>query len=432
MLMKNSETQNNLTPNQPHAASNYLNFGVCVFALLLIFVIATSDVSFLAKFAVFVMVIVGYAVYFWLFQLPQALKPTNPVFVEEKEPTQIISEFDEEIENKLFALEEASQFFGASLKADDMFRLVSSRINEMITFKTCALFLGDIKNPNLKIIFSTGENASSLVNMEIKSSIGLAGRSFSSKTCQIERDNFLDNDLFGKEFFSNIGSAIAAPLFQNSEIFGVLQLFGGKEDIYGESSLKLLEAICERFSPLILSSIAFEKNLSNALTDSLTNLPNERAYFLVLENQIAESQRNRDERPLSVLAIDIKNFGEINRNYGHSTGDSILLFAADLVKTQLRGMDFLARSSSDEFLVVLPTASEETTLEIASRLEQVFKTSPFGVSGENKILIQLNHGCATFWKDGETAAELLKIAQIRKKQSKTPGGVKIIRFPSAK
>ncbi|MCV5943055.1 GGDEF domain-containing protein, partial [Escherichia coli] len=79
---------------------------------------------------------------------------------------------------------------------------------------------------------------------------------------------------------------------------------------------------------LFLGSLAYEKSLSSALTDPLTKLPNERAFFLVLENQLAESQRFRDERPLTVLAVDIRDFEEINRDYGHSTGDRVLSFAA--------------------------------------------------------------------------------------------------------
>ena len=121
-----------------------------------------------------------------------------------------------------------------------------------------------------------------------------------------------------------------------------------------------------------MSSMSFERSLTNALTDTLTNLPNERAFYLVLENQIAESQRNRDERPLTILTVDIKNFTELNQNFGHAAGDQILAFAANLIKAQLRQMDFLARSQNDEFLAVLPTASDEIAMEIIERIEKAF------------------------------------------------------------
>ncbi|MEO6052250.1 MAG: hypothetical protein ABIP78_13095 [Pyrinomonadaceae bacterium] len=69
----------------------------------------------------------------------------------------------------------------------------------------------------------------------------------------------------------------------------------------------LFEAVGTRVSPLMLASIAFERSHANGLTDVTTELPNQRAFYLILENQIAEAQRKREDRPLTILAIDIQN-----------------------------------------------------------------------------------------------------------------------------
>nr|HMS41193.1 GGDEF domain-containing protein [Pyrinomonadaceae bacterium] len=188
-------------------------------------------------------------------------------------------------------------------------------------------------------------------------------------------------------------------------------------------------AVGERVAPLILNALAFERNLFNALTDTLTSLPNERAFFLILENQIAESQRKREERPLSLLSIDISDFNELNQQYGHATGDKILAFTADIIKRQLRKMDFLARSGNDEFLAVLPTANENTTLEIIERLERTFQTAPFEISEGKKQFLKLNIGAAIVFKHGDTAAELLQNARLKKITAKAGHEAKIIWFP---
>lgn len=429
--MENSEPFNKPSTKATKSAPNYVDFGISFLALVFVFIATTFLPGFLIKAAAFSLVLFFWAFFYWLFNSREIRSRIYGSKIDpEMNGAGII--FDDQIENRLLALEEANQFFGASLKADDMFRLVSSRVNEIIPFESCAIFLFESDEPKLKIVFSAGKKASFLANVEIGTAQGLAGKAFSSKKCLAENHQFSDQDLFAKEFLADIDSVVAAPLFRDSEIFGVLELFGGKQSSYGESSVKLLEAICERSSPLLLSSLAFEKNLTNALTDPLTDLPNERAFFLVLENQIAESQRNRDERPLTVLAVDIKNFSEINQRFGHSTGDKILSFAAGLIREQLRRMDFLTRSSSDEFLIVLPTASEVTTVEIIDRLGQNFNDTPFEVSGGNRIGVQLNHGSATFWQDGEVPAELLRVARARKRQYKTPGGVKILPFPASR
>lgn len=429
--MKNSESVNDDALKKTGFFAKFLNLGIFLLAIVIVFLAANSSASLPIKGIVLGTVIFAYTVYI---SLSQPNRNRTEIFESEflQQIDNFGTAFDDGIENKLLALDEANEFFGASLKSEDMFRLVASRINEMIPFETCVFFLHEIENANLRIIFSEGKNAASLVNFEIKSSNGLAGKAFLTKRCQIDNGNIVDKDLYSQKLSDNGRSAIAAPLFRESEIIGVLQIFGGTENKYGESSLKLFEAISERISPMLLSSLIFEKNLSNALTDSLTKLPNERAFFLVLENQIAESQRNRDNRPLTVLSIDIKNFTEINERFGHSTGDNILSFAAKIIKNQLRQMDFLARSSRDEFHAVLPTATKETTLEIVERLRQVFEASPYVDSAENRIVVHLNLGSATFWQDGETPGELLKLAQIRKRQNKTPGGIKVIPFPLSK
>lgn len=401
---------------------------VSIFALFLTFFIANSEFSPAVKISVFVLVVAFYLIFVSGAELwrKKTKKPS-----ENSPETQITKEenvFSDEIENRLLALEEAGVFFGASLKSGDMFRLVSSRINDMIPFAACALFTAERKSSILKISCAVGEEAGKIKNLEIKTNRGLAGKAFVSRTTQI--DGFLeDSEVFPPGTGQNLNSACAVPLFRNGEVFGVLELFGNLPQQFDENTLVLLEAIGERVAPLFANSLAFEKNLTNALTDSLTNLPNERGFYLVLENQIAESQRYRNERPLTILTIDIRKFSELNQRYGHSTGDSILVFVAGLLREQLRQMDFLARSASDEFLLILPTASSDTTKEIVSRIENAFSEKSFEINEREKFNVHLNFGAATFWKDGETANQLLTTAHLRKQQSKSEGAGNVIWFP---
>lgn len=396
-------------------------------ALFITFFVTNADFDFRTKTVIFLAIIFFYAAFCLLVFYRQKRRfknDTNQVVSEN--PSEI---FNAEIEAKLLALEEANQYFGASLKPADMFRLVASRIGEMIAFETCALFFADQKNNELKIVFAVGKNAKNLIKTEIGLTNGLAGKTFQQGKAEADERLFFDKNILPEETLKNFSSAIAVPLFQNEEIFAVLELFGGVENKLNENNLPLLEAIGMRIAPLFLSSKAFENNLSNALTDAITNLPNERAFYLVLENQIAESQRYREERPLAILTIDIKNFGEINRQYGHATGDRVLEYAAETIKHQLRQMDFLARSISDEFLAVLPTASDEITREIIERVEKTFVSKPFSVSPDEKINLQLSFGSASFGKDGETPEQLLKHAVLKKQQSKSSESSKILWFP---
>ena len=121
---------------------------------------------------------------------------------------------------------------------------------------------------------------------------------------------------------------------------------------------------------------------------------------------------------MTVLGIDIKNFDDFNRQFGHAAGDRILYYAAGTIKNQLRQMDFSARTTGDEFLAVLPTASEEVAREIIERITKVFLANPFEISPTDKITLNLNFGAASFGSDGETAPALVKHARLKKQQTK--------------
>ena len=412
--------------SEKHSKSPHLGYialaTVSIFALALTFFVSNTNLTFLAKVAAFASIVVIYIIsaftfYFW--QKSQAANfPSGS-----KDGI-----FSPETEEKLLILEEASEFFASSLKPADMFRLVSSRVNELIPFSACVLFLTGEDKMQLKIVHATGENKQFLKDLTINVSDGLAGIAFISDKPTLDEKILTDKKILPPDSLKGFKSAIAVPLKKNSEAFGVLQLFDKSENGFDKNSLVLIEAVGERVAPLLAGSIAFERSHSSAMTDSLTDLPNERAFYLILENQIAEAQRFPDKRQLTVLVTDIKDFTELNQKYGHSTGDKILAYAAKMIKTQLRQMDFLSRSMNDEFFAVLPTADEEITETIIKRIERVFVLRPFEIAHE-KVHLKLNFGTATFLKDNETANQLLKTALLRKHQGKAEETNKIIWFP---
>lgn len=334
-----------------------------------------------------------------------------------------------DLEDKLAALEDAREFFGTSLKPGDMFRLVGNRMNEIVPFETCLLLVKDGNTEMLRVVHTYGANAGSFDALDISSDEGLAGLSFLSNEIEVAATLETERGIFPFGLLSELGSSATIPLTHENETFAVAQLFFAQGQTPDAEAVEKLTAIGHRISPIFLGSMAFERSLSNALTDPLTQLPNERAFHMVLENQLAESHRFRDERPLTVLAIDIKNFDEMNRDFGHALGDRALSFAAEKISSQLRKMDFLARSMNDEFLIVLPKASERKALEITGRIQLALSNTPLTVSGEESVKVWLNFGWATFWKDGETSQQLIQTAYTRKQQAKSEDPGNVVFFP---
>ena len=114
-----------------------------------------------------------------------------------------------------------------------------------------------------------------------------------------------------------------------------------------------------------------EKRLNDDLAhqarhDLLTGLPNR--TLLLEEGQHAIDEAILNDRPLSVLMIDLDRFKEVNDTLGHAWGDALLQQIGPRLRHQLRDRDLLVRLGGDEFAVVLPGVPAILAQEIAERL----------------------------------------------------------------
>ncbi len=105
--------------------------------------------------------------------------------------------------------------------------------------------------------------------------------------------------------------------------------------------------------------------------DSLTKIPNRRAYEEKLVSEVAAAKRSNN--PLSLLMIDIDYFKDYNDNYGHEKGDDALYRIAQAIKDVLpRKTDFIARYGGEEIVAILPyTALDGAVLTAKNILRRV-------------------------------------------------------------
>lgn len=113
------------------------------------------------------------------------------------------------------------------------------------------------------------------------------------------------------------------------------------------------------FSFLLIMSVLFsalknkldsEKTL--ARIDPLTKAINRRSFFDLAELEIDRARRYG--HPFAIAYIDLDNFKEINDNWGHPTGDKLLISVASTINSSIRNTDILARFGGDEFVILLP------------------------------------------------------------------------------
>ncbi|MCD6459597.1 tetratricopeptide repeat protein [bacterium] len=146
-----------------------------------------------------------------------------------------------------------------------------------------------------------------------------------------------------------------------------------------------------------------------SITDDLTGLLNRRYFFNRLSQEISKSKRNN--RPFSLLILDVDHFKEINDTYGHLEGDEVLRVISKVLLKSVREMDIVTRYAGDEFIAILPESDEHDALPVANRiLEETQKLLFNGSKSAGNFTVGVSVGVSTFPKDGQTATELIEIA----------------------
>ena len=137
-----------------------------------------------------------------------------------------------------------------------------------------------------------------------------------------------------------------------------------------ESPQRLIE-IARTVAPIVkmLSELAASSRivkLAKAL-DPLTGLSS-RDYFWERLTQELESA-DAHNYPVSLLLIDLDNFKQINDTFGHETGDNILKTVGELLGSEIRSSDLVARYASDCFLLMLHATDSTGTGIVGWRLK---------------------------------------------------------------
>jgi len=104
-----------------------------------------------------------------------------------------------------------------------------------------------------------------------------------------------------------------------------------------------------------------------ALIDPLTGLFNRRYAEKRLKEEISRSQRKG--YPLTLVMFDLNDFKQINDQFGHATGDSVLKAFAECLSKAVREADLAARLGGDEFVMLLTECDSVQAQAILERLK---------------------------------------------------------------
>jgi diguanylate cyclase (GGDEF)-like protein len=166
-----------------------------------------------------------------------------------------------------------------------------------------------------------------------------------------------------------------------------------------------------------------------AKTDSLTLLPNRRAFFSNGYNFMTRALLA--DKELSILMLDIDDFKSINDNFGHDVGDSVICHVAALASETMRSRDFFARIGGEEFAAILPDASIEKAHAIAEHMREKIQDHT-STHKNNKIRVTVSIGIASIADVRESFDSLLHAADMAMYQAKANGRNQVCSFEKEK
>lgn len=119
-----------------------------------------------------------------------------------------------------------------------------------------------------------------------------------------------------------------------------------------EANRQLSEKLSQSAHEITALNEHLDRLEREALLDSLTGIPNRKAFDAALRKALSEAVRVGS--PLSLLMIDIDLFKNFNDLHGHVLGDQVLKLVARTMSECLRIDDIPARYGGEEFSVILP------------------------------------------------------------------------------
>ncbi len=133
--------------------------------------------------------------------------------------------------------------------------------------------------------------------------------------------------------------------------------------------------------------------------DSLTQLGNRRFLEsnITKELQFIDRARHSDENLiLGFFIFDIDHFKKINDQYGHDSGDKILVELSNRINNIIRGTDLLIRWGGEEFLCIARLKSDHELAQLGERIKNVVNKHPFKLINGEPIIVTCTIGAAKY------------------------------------
>ena len=112
--------------------------------------------------------------------------------------------------------------------------------------------------------------------------------------------------------------------------------------------------------------LSSQEEQAASMIDAVTNVFSRGILRDLMTGEISRAERTN--RSLALIMCDLDNFKQVNDAYGHLMGDYVLSQIAAILKSCVRGSDYVVRYGGDEFLLLLPETDEKGAEFVCQRV----------------------------------------------------------------
>src|SRR5437773_457407 len=303
----------------------------------------------------------------------------------------------------------------ATLNPDEMLAKITEQLEAGLTYDHIGIGVLDYATREVVIQAEAGKRRGTL-GQRIPLGSGLIGNVARNGQMAAYRRPSAPADGASKPLLPDSVAAIALPVFYAEQLHGILFIESSRPVDFSEEEVLLLRTLADLIAGALHNALSFQKAQEQAITDGLTGVKTHRFFMEALS---AEWKRStRAGRAFALVLMDLDRFKFVNDFYGHLEGDLVLQRVGQILETNCRRSDVVARYGGDEFVILMPETSMEQARQLASKLRGWVSADPL-LREKN---ISASFGIACYPLHGSSPQDLIQVADASMYLSKHQGG----------
>ena len=302
----------------------------------------------------------------------------------------------------------------ATLNPDEVLSKITEQLENGLSYDHIGIAMLDYTTRELVIQAESGKRRGAL-GRRLPLDMGLIGQV--ARTGKVAIYRSLPNTQNGaKPVMPESVSAMALPIFYADHLHGVLYVETLEHLDFSEEESLLLRTLADLISGALHNALTFQKAQEQAITDGLTGVKTHRFFMEALSSEWKRS--SRAGRSFALVLMDLDRFKFVNDFYGHLEGDLVLQRVGQILETNCRRSDVVARYGGDEFVILMPETTMEQARQLSSKLRGWVAADPL-LREKN---ISASFGIACYPLHGASPQELIQVADASMYLSKHQGG----------